>query len=419
MNSNEKPLRNEIVKNDNEELTTYHFVDTEKKIDVKSKEVYKKENKFVIYPFFQDKKTGEVKSKYKTIKSFTFEGFSNTVPPGFIKSATRGYGVSRQLRPLVKLFSKSDIDNLTLTAVQKTQITNKNLIINSQDFEKIRKNLMFITSILSEKTRISLNNNFARLLPDLFKNQKQKFKSGTIAAVLNSSEINNLSASDKEALNEILDRMSLMNKGKTDKTLVTTREKIEKRFIEDILAQYTKHLNNRKTQEETWHSFFSNNSWIFYQLFAYPTVLFRDKAYVGGKTITNSQGKIVDFLYQNKLTRNSALIEIKTSEKPLLSKVPYRGTDVYPMSRELNGAVSQVLDQKHNYLRDFRQLSNESDLSAFNPKCIVLIGRIGSLNEKERASFELLRFSLKDVEIVTFDELFERIQSVLKIFKTN
>lgn len=65
---------------------------------------------------------------------------------------------------------------------------------------------------------------------------------------------------------------------------------------------------------------------------------------MGGKIIHNTGGKVVDFLYANKLTRNSALIEIKKHTTKLLSKKPYRGTDVFNMDKEFSGAISQVLD---------------------------------------------------------------------------
>ena len=37
--------------------------------------------------------------------------------------------------------------------------------------------------------------------------------------------------------------------------------------------------------------------------------------------------------------------------------------------------------------------------------------------QKQYKAFELIRSGLKDVEIITFDELYERIKSILSIFK--
>ena len=54
----------------------------------------------------------------------------------------------------------------------------------------------------------------------------------------------------------------------------------------------------------------------------------------------------------------------------------------------------------------------------FNPRCIVIIGNA----EKElssvskRRSFELFRANLKDVEIVTYDELFKKAETLATLF---
>ncbi|MFN2576412.1 MAG: hypothetical protein ABR607_01845 [Pyrinomonadaceae bacterium] len=54
------------------------------------------------------------------------------------------------------------------------------------------------------------------------------------------------------------------------------------------------------------------NSFVLEQVFSWPCSIVKDKAYVGGKNVTNTGGKIVDFLLKNRLTQNAALIEIKT-----------------------------------------------------------------------------------------------------------
>ena len=71
-------------------------------------------------------------------------------------------------------------------------------------------------------------------------------------------------------------------------------------LIEEVISEFNKLLNSKRRNEEKWQEFFRKNNWIFSQVFAYPTVLFEDKAYVGGNRIDNNNAKIADFLYQNK-----------------------------------------------------------------------------------------------------------------------
>lgn len=77
--------------------------------------------------------------------------------------------------------------------------------------------------------------------------------------------------------------------------------------------------------------------------FACPCTIFADKAYVGGKGINNSGGNLCDFIYQNSLSQNVALIEIKTPCTELIGN-QYRGT--YSFSYDLSGAVNQVLNYR-------------------------------------------------------------------------
>ena len=43
-------------------------------------------------------------------------------------------------------------------------------------------------------------------------------------------------------------------------------------------------------------------------LFPYQVIMKKDKAYVGGKTLENKEGRIVDFLMQNNLADNFAIL---------------------------------------------------------------------------------------------------------------
>ncbi|MCF7820291.1 MAG: DUF4263 domain-containing protein [Candidatus Pacebacteria bacterium] len=119
-----------------------------------------------------------------------------------------------------------------------------------------------------------------------------------------------------------------------------------------------------------------------------PVSILKGKAYVGGKIYENIGGREADFLYTNNLTKNVCIIEIKTPLKKLFDqKSPYRKPDVFSVGKELSGGVVQVLDQKDNLQKEFYKLS-EGKFKSFNPKCILLIGKIKGLSEGELKSFE-------------------------------
>ena len=170
--------------------------------------------------------------------------------------------------------------------------------------------------------------------------------------------------------------------------------------------------NIENDDEEDWQKFLTSNQLLISQLFSYPATIYKDKAYVGGKTIFNSDGKVVDYLYRNDLTKNVALVEIKTPKTKLLGSV-YRN-NIYSISDELSGGVNQILRYKDTLLKNWQELSPEQDIIAFNPDCIIILGNTSELNDKDKkASFELWRSSLNGVVVLTFDEFKQKIDNLI------
>jgi Domain of unknown function (DUF4263) len=172
--------------------------------------------------------------------------------------------------------------------------------------------------------------------------------------------------------------------------------------------------NQGNSSEEFWQRLFSQHSFVLAQIFALPLVIIQEKAYLGGKGISNAGGKLVDFLVQNKLTQNVGLIEIKTPPTPLVGKEYRNGC--YSMSPDFSGAVVQVAHYKDTLLKGYSQLCLQSGPSfdAFEPECVVIAGNYTAELEK-RASFELFRANLRYVRIVTFDELFQKVATLLSL----
>ena len=171
--------------------------------------------------------------------------------------------------------------------------------------------------------------------------------------------------------------------------------------------------NMDNCSEEFWQStVFKENQWVLAQIFSTPCTIYKDKAYVGGKSMSNRDGNVCDFIYQNELSQNIALIEIKTPCTPIIGN-SYRAT--YSFSSEMSGAINQVLNYKDSLTKEFYSLQSKSSprFEVFNPKCVVIIGRISAMEVDEVAAFERFRNSLNNVTVVTFDELYTRITGLI------
>lgn len=182
-----------------------------------------------------------------------------------------------------------------------------------------------------------------------------------------------------------------------------------------IIETWNENKNN--ANEEYWQSFFSKYSHIISQAFSIPTYIFNDKAYLGGKSIDNSSGKLIDFVYRTNNTNNLNLIEIKTPQTKLVGN-KYRGT--YALSNELTGSINQLLQYKDSLTKEYYSLKAKSkdDFEIFNSKCLLIIGNTSMLNDLELESFELFRNEFKSIEIITFNELFGKIEIIMELIRT-
>lgn len=171
--------------------------------------------------------------------------------------------------------------------------------------------------------------------------------------------------------------------------------------------------------EEFWQRTIEENSYILSQIFSFPVVVVKGKAYVGGKSLANTGGNLVDFLLKNSISKNTILIEIKTPNSPILG-THYRD-NTYSTSRELSGAIIQVSNYKDSFQKEYSALrqNGEDDYVSFEPSTVVIIGNsereLDSINKKR--SFELFRSHLSGVEVITYDELFGKIKLLIDLLE--
>jgi Domain of unknown function (DUF4263) len=189
------------------------------------------------------------------------------------------------------------------------------------------------------------------------------------------------------------------------------------RKLTDVLALWK--ANETNSDEEFWQIKLQEASYVFSQLFSVPVTFIQDKAYVGGQQIDGKSSRFVDFLFSGGASGEAMLIEIKTPVTQLLQKSKYR-SNVHAPDTALSGSVVQAADYRNSVTRDLQAITQGRNIgiSTFNPKVVIIIGNYGSEldSEEKRRSFELYRSSLANIEIVTFDELFRKMEHLAKLF---
>ncbi|MCK5847995.1 MAG: DUF4263 domain-containing protein [Caldisericia bacterium] len=184
--------------------------------------------------------------------------------------------------------------------------------------------------------------------------------------------------------------------------------------FDKIIKKMKNNIGNNR--EEYWHrDIFAKNQWIISQLFSFPCTIFANKAYLGGKGLDNKGGKICDYIYQNQVTKNVAIVEIKTPCTKLIGP-KYRET--FSMSSELSGSINQVLDYKDTLTKNYYSLIKDpcKDFEPFNPTCLVIVGNMCDLSEVQKGTFEAFRNSLNNIFIVTYDEIIEKAQALMNLY---
>lgn len=175
---------------------------------------------------------------------------------------------------------------------------------------------------------------------------------------------------------------------------------------------------SESSEEKIWQYFFEKNQWIFgYGLdYRFQQILQRE-AHLSDAEIDGSNTVIGDYLLGDKFF--TMFVELKKPSTQLFANEKNRSNS-WRLSNDLIDSVSQILEHKASGLIRFEKqqyIKNEPiGQKAYDSKVFLIIGNWSELEnststqEKEikKKTFELFRRDSRNIEILTFDELFER-----------
>lgn len=180
---------------------------------------------------------------------------------------------------------------------------------------------------------------------------------------------------------------------------------------------------SKHSEEKVWQYFFEKNQWIFgYGLdYRYQEILQRE-ASLSDSDIDGSETRFIDYLLgDNHFT---TFVELKKPTTSLFAKSQNRSGS-WRLSTDFIDSVSQILEQKSVGLikLDKQQYLKGEPMKqkAFDSKVILIIGNWNEIvddstkeQEIKKKTFELFRRNNRNIEILTFDELFERAQFIVE-----
>lgn len=203
-------------------------------------------------------------------------------------------------------------------------------------------------------------------------------------------------------------------------------EIFRKLLYEGYLPVYkTAVINNNQIKDElAWQYFFNKNPWIFGYGLDYRFMGILQKEFSASGTEADGSGQVNgDFLMGDK--KFTTFVELKKPDTPIFKNSLNRA-GVWKLSTDLMEAKSQILEQKASgqIKIETRTIHNENgeeiNQNAYDSKTILIIGNWNEIKNDsdlikkiKQKTFELFRRDSRNIEIITYDELYERAQFIV------
>jgi hypothetical protein len=306
---------------------------------------------------------------------------------------------------VIYLMDKDDIEGFELIKV--SNVATQKVTLNKFNFAQLKAFLSFINEIdLKGVTEKRL-----KILDD------QELDSDTVRSVKTLLSKNGGAEIVEALINEgIISSKDIVNTSFRKRGLQIFKDLLQ---ISDYWKQYAA-SNGVSTfsEEKVWQYFFEKNQWIFGYGFdyRYQEILQRE-VHLLGTDLSGAQAVIGDYLLGDKFF--TTFVELKKPSTPLFAKSGNRSNS-WRLSSDLIESVSQILEHKASGLIRINagHYIEKEPLhhKAYDSKVILIIGnweelnRTGPTQEREikKKTFELFRRDSRNIEILTFDELYER-----------
>ncbi|MDO6808730.1 DUF4263 domain-containing protein [Zobellia galactanivorans] len=277
--------------------------------------------------------------------------------------------------------------------------------------------------------------NFIKSIPKLTLEDEKGIK-------IDDSELEALILTKEQAYKIYNDNQALFEEIEKDnvtpddiKNLVYKKEQLayfEQLLNDDDFFESEKKRLEIKKSEALWQQFFEKNTWIFgfglQYIINVPLQNKKLEQVVEGYDVVHSGKRVDAFLKSKGIISSLCFAEIKTHKTQLLN-APYRPPNVFPPSNELSGGIAQIhktiqssLENLVNKIEPTDKKGNPTGekLFMYRPKSFLLVGSLNEfdtehgINQEKFSSFELYRRSIKDTDIITFDELLERAKFIVQ-----
>ena len=353
------------------------------------------------------------------------EFYYEELPPGFVKSPLAGFGINHDMRFIAEAIERTGHRELALSDSNEVISTLGALVLPYRTFDMMRRAINRThTGALAVASRAKFEyaeTTIHVLLDEFYEIPVDPAGRRPLEEILFEKLVGtgrSEKAKTEAAVKTV--RKSIKSMAETDPVeLMDLHREIELVSLEELIKRIGAKIQQPSLTERHWQEFLTANAFVLQLAFDLPALVFDEQVAVGGTRFDGGGGKIADYLIRVGGMGNLAMLEIKRPATKLLEARQYRESLHAPTS-ELSGAVSQVLDQRYRLQQEInnkKMASRIYDVYAYAVPGIVIAG-IMPTDPDEQKSLELFRNNLRDVTVITFDELLARLRALHEFLKT-
>lgn len=368
----------------------------------------KRRGKYIIRP---------ASNQHQFCREVELIGF-DSIPSGLYKQ--RGNGLTGSGYYLLEAFSKFFKKPLIIRISARGRSTVAKvgnfvrITIRHEHLLELNKIARFFKQEKNQKIRAEVRSFLVREWPTHFRGrlrQSKRYTAGALDYLLHFKDLfSGLSSGDKDAINRFIP--SYLSKSKIslrdDKKLRFVLESIEAGrtvYLRKVIGEFEKKLASSSISESQWQHFLSRHILILRTM--YGEVLEKENI--------SLEGKYPDFMLIDPYSYLD-VYEIKKPQTRLLSFDKSRNN--YYWDRELAKAISQVENYIHQLQKNSDSLivqvkkSKGLEVSIVKPRGYIIAGCREQLkNAKMTDDFRILNDSLKNVDVLLYDDLLINLKS--------
>ncbi len=354
-----------------------------------------------------------------------FDSMLDDLPTGFGRHAKYGLGFRWEYRLIPDaILGIEGVTELVIEPGDGASVDLPRFKLGLDRFAAIKRSIDSITTraraqSLRDRRLLAFNELLHTADPGKFERRFAQVKPGEIYKLVKlGGRTKNRSSDDTLAAAAVVREDAAKLAIEQPSELLNLKSVIEHVTLKELVVKIEGMLSNNLS-ESKWQAFFKANPFVLSLAFPHPVILIQEQAYVGGTMLTGAGESIVDFLFAQRFTGSLAIIEIKRPSTHLIETKTFR-VDLHAPHRDLTSAMAQALDQRYQLVANFLAKAHDpsiKDTHVSAVHCLVIAGTTPEAVGQKR-SFDLFRHSSKDVAVVTFDELLEKLREILRLMSS-